>query len=234
MTQGTADFIEFESRTSLQDAAATWLEIRLRDAIQRRGEAVFMASGGSTPGPIYRQLGQVDLDWANVTIGLADERWVAEDHPASNSAMVRETLLSGGASRARYIPMKTAHEDAFDAINTVNEAYLDANLTDVLLLGMGPDAHTLSWFAGARGYDDAVDPMNMSVVTAIDAIESDVTGPNTMRMTLTQPCVAHARDVLLLITGETKRAVFETASDDSPVGIMRRAAGRALTVFYAD
>lgn len=228
------NFIEFEDRAVLQSAAATWIEDRLRDAIARRGMAVFMASGGRTPGPIYTQLSDADLDWSSVLVGLADERWVEETHPASNSAMVRETLLSGKAGAAQYIPMKTQHSDAFDAVEAVNDAYVDAHLTDVMLLGMGPDAHTLSWFAGGRGYDDAVDPMNMSVVAAVEAIESEVTGPNTLRMTLTQPCVAHARDVLLLITGSDKRTVFETAAEDSPVGIMKRAAGRALMTFYAD
>jgi 6-phosphogluconolactonase/glucosamine-6-phosphate isomerase/deaminase len=52
-------------------------------------------------------------------------------------------------------------------------------------------------------------------------------------MTLTQPCVAYARKVLLLITGDDKKAVFETAAPETPVGIMRAAAGDALTVFYA-
>jgi len=55
-----------------------------------------------------------------------------------------------------------------------------------------------------------------------------------LRMTLTQPCVAYARKVLLLITGADKRGVFETASDDAPVSLMKRAAGDALTVFYCD
>ena len=72
------------------------------------------------------------------------------------------------------------------------------------------------------------------MVAAVKAIESEVTGPNLLRMTLTQPCVAYARNVLLLITGAQKREVFETAPEDAPVSIMKRAAGQALTVFYCD
>ena len=71
-------------------------------------------------------------------------------------------------------------------------------------------------------------------VAALEAVQSDVTGPNLLRMTLTQPCVAFARNVLLLITGAEKRQVFETAADDAPVSIMKRAAGGALTVYYCD
>ncbi len=230
----TKNMFEFDDRIALQHAAAKWLAERLRDAISRRGMAVFMASGGRTPGPIYQELSKAELDWSSVTIGLTDERWVDESHPASNSAMVRETLLTGAAAAAHYIPMKTDEDDAFMAVEALNETYLDAGLTDVMLLGMGTDTHTLSWFAGARGYEDAIDPMNMSTVAAVAAIESAVTGPNTLRMTLTQPCVAHARDVLLLITGKEKRAAFEAAGPDTAVAIMRKAAGMALTIFYAN
>lgn len=224
----------FTDKTALQAASADWIAARLADAISRRGSAVFMASGGRTPGPIYEELSQRALDWASVWIGLTDERWVDVDHEASNGAMVERTLLQNHAAAADYTPMKLAGDDAFASVEALSELYLEAYTTDVMLLGMGPDAHTLSWFAGGRGYEDAVSADAVQPVAAVEAIQSDVTGPNTLRMTLTRPCVAEARHVLLLITGEEKLRVFETAGDDTPVGIMKRAAGDALTVFYTD
>ncbi|GAB5455134.1 MAG: 6-phosphogluconolactonase [Henriciella sp.] len=233
MTQGHV-FKTFESKAALQAAAAEWLADALRDAIARRGSAVFMGSGGTTPGPIYETLSTADLDWDSVHVGLCDERWVDDTHPASNGAMLERTLLQNKAALASYTPMKVTGDDPFKAVEVVNELYLEAGLTDVMLLGMGPDAHTLSWFAEAKGYESAIDADTTSVVAAIEAKESDVTGPNLLRMTLTQPCVAYARSVLLLITGANKRDVFETAAPDAPVSIMKRATGQALTVFYCD
>jgi 6-phosphogluconolactonase len=233
MTQGQS-FKSFASKAELQAAAADWISAALSDAIARRGSAVFMGSGGRTPGPVYEQVSQADLDWSRVQIGLCDERWVDADHPASNGAMMERTLLQNNARAADYVPMKLRGDDPFAAIDAVNDLYLEAGLTDVMLLGMGPDAHTLSWFSGARGYEAAIDADTTSVVTAIEAIESEVTGPNLLRMTLTLPCVAYARTILLIITGADKRAVFESAPDNAPVSIMRRAAGEALTVFYCD
>lgn len=233
MTQGHV-FKTFESKADLQQAAADWIADALKDAIERRGSAVFMGSGGRTPGPIYETLSHSDLAWEQVQIGLCDERWVDVDHPASNGAMMERTLLQNNAAAAAYTPMKVPGDDPFAAIAKVNDLYMDASLTDVMLLGMGPDAHTLSWFAGGRGYEDAIDPDTTSVVAAVEAIESEVTGPNLLRMTLTQPCIAYARKVLLLITGADKRAVFESAPADAPVSLMKRATGDALTVFYCD
>ena len=148
--------------------------------------------------------------------------------------MLEQTLLQNRAAAAEYTPMKVAGNDPFAVVEQVNENYLDAGLTDVMLLGMGPDAHTLSWFKEARGYDDAVSSETTSVVAAVEAIESDVTGPNLLRMTLTQPSISYARNVLLLITGAVKKEVFENAPEDAPVSIMKRAAGNALTVYYCD
>ena len=227
-------FKSFESKAALQAAAADWLAAALQDAIDRRGSAIFMGSGGSTPGPIYEALSAADLDWEKVQVGLCDERWVDLDHSASNGAMIERTLLQKKAASADYTPMKTTGNDPFAAVEAVNDLYIDASLTDVMLLGMGPDAHTLSWFAGGRGYEDAVDPDTTSIVAAVEAIESEVTGPNLLRMTLTQPCVAYARRILLLITGKEKRQVFEEAPSDAPISIMKRAAGDALTVYYCD
>lgn len=233
MTQGHV-FKSFDSKAALQSAAADWIAAALRDAIARRGSAVFMCSGGSTPGPIYETLSNLELAWDQVQVGLCDERWVDVDHPASNGAMLERTLLQNNASAAAYTPMKVAGNDPFRAVEQVDELYMDASLTDVMLLGMGPDAHTLSWFKNGRGYDAAISPDSTSVVAAVEAIESEVTGPNLLRMTLTQPCVAYARNVLLLITGAEKKAVFESAPADAPVSIMKRAAGDSLTVFYCD
>jgi len=227
-------FQSFDSKPALQAAASDWLASALQDAIHRRGSAIFMGSGGSTPGPIYEALSDADLDWEKVQVGLCDERWVDPDHPASNGAMIERTLLQNKAASADYTPMKISGDDPFAAVEAVNDLYLDASLTDVMLLGMGPDAHTLSWFAGARGYEDAVDPDTTSVVAAVEAIASKGTGANLLRMTLTQPCVAYARRILLLITGEEKRQVFEAAPSDAPISIMKRAAGDALTVYYCD
>ena len=233
MTQGYV-FRSFDSKAALQTAAADWIATALKDAVTRRGSAVFMGSGGTTPGPIYETLSQAALPWEKVQIGLCDERWVDADHPASNGAMMQRTLLQNNAAAAEYTPMKIPGRDPFIAVDLVDDLYQDAGLTDVMLLGMGPDAHTLSWFEGGRGYEQAVSPDSTSVVAAVEAIQSDVTGPNLLRMTLTEPCVAYARNILLLITGAEKKNVFETAPETAPVSIMKRAAGNALTVFYCD
>lgn len=213
--------------------AADWIKARIEDALSRRGKATLFCSGGSTPGPIYESLSGVNLDWENVTIGLADERWVDERHEASNAALVRRTLLKDKAEAASFLPMKTGHETAFGAEASLEKTYGEAaSVIDILVLGMGQDGHTLSWFENAKGLGAATDPGNLLSVAAIDAPKTKVTGEITERMTLTYPAVARARNILLLMSGDKKKSVFEASTPEHPVSLMRRAAGKALTVFY--
>lgn len=227
------EFHTFSDKATFEADAAHWIKSRLEDALARRANASLFCSGGSTPGPIYEALSEAELDWENMTVGLADERWVDADHKASNGALIKRTLLQNKAQDAHFIPMKTASETAFGAEAELNKAYgKPASVIDVLILGMGPDGHTLSWFADAKGLGAATDPGNPLSVAAIKAPKSDVTGEITERMTLTYPAVANARHILLLLTGDDKRAVFERDAPEHPVHLMRKAAGDALTVFY--
>lgn len=226
-------FHTFGTKETFETEAADWVEKRLQDAISRRGHATLFCSGGSTPGPIYEALSEVDLDWKRVSAGLVDERWVDEDHDASNAALVRRTLLQNKAAEASFLPMKTDAASPFDAEADVQARYEKAaDVIDVLLLGMGPDGHTLSWFADAEGLEAATDPENPRVIAAIEAPKTKVTGPVTQRMTLTYRAVARARYILLMITGDKKRAVFERGGSSLPVTLMQKAAGDALTIFY--
>lgn len=228
-----SEFHAFGNRETFESEAADWILARLEDAISRRGRASMFCSGGSTPGPIYEALSGTSIDWGNVTVGLADERWVKVEHEASNAALVRRTLLRGKAEQAAFLPMKTPHDTPFGAEAELEKAYGGpAHVIDVLILGMGEDGHTLSWFADAKGLGAATDPGNMLSVAAIDAPKSKVTGDITQRMTLTYPAVARARNVILLLSGDKKKSVFDAADPGHPVSLMRRAAGKALTVFY--
>src|SRR5580692_11663526 len=80
----------------------------LRAAIDARGQASLLVSGGRSPVKLFEDLRDLDLDWSRVSVRLVDERWVDSSDPSSNERLVRENLLQGRAAAARFTGLKNA------------------------------------------------------------------------------------------------------------------------------
>jgi 6-phosphogluconolactonase len=203
--------------TVLQEAIAC----RLRLAIAERGSAVFAVSGGSTPKALYQALSEEALDWSKVTVVLVDERWVDEGEEGSNATFVRQSLLQGKAATANFISLKTAHDHAAAGEEEVNQRLRKMSVPDVVVLGMGNDGHTASWFPHAEGLGRAL-AANAPQAVAIKAQQSKVTGVFLERMTLSLPVIQQAGLTVLMMQGGAKKDAFEKASaqgavEDMPV-----------------
>ncbi len=224
----------FDTREALDTAVTAACLTALSTGLSERGRASLICSGGSTPGPVYKRLSEEDLDWSNVNVGLADERWAPAHSEASNEKLLRETLLVGKAALAKFEPMKTSHPTAAEAVGDVSLRYAAmAAPFDVVVLGMGVDGHTLSWFPGAEGVRVAMDEDADSLATYVIAKRSKVTGENLERMTLTARAIQDARLVVLMITGDEKREVYETGPGYLPVRLLTSICGDRLRVMWA-
>lgn len=234
----SAHIISFETRDGFYAGVTNRIAGELMEEALRCDKPNLLLSGGSTPGPIYEALSQTDLPWEKVTIGLVDERWVDEEDSGSNAALVKRTLLQDRASDAKFVPMKTGASNPGLGQDTVSAAYGEiVSECSLAVLGMGIDGHVCSWFPNAEGLDEAIDPSSKAPVQAINAKRTDVTGPYLERMTLTLSALAKCRTVLLLITGDAKLSVLETAMNsktlDLPVSHLLKLGQDKLTIFYA-
>jgi 6-phosphogluconolactonase len=224
----------FRDKAALVDHAFDLVLDALKQGLENKGTASLMCSGGSTPGPLYERLSRVELDWQHVNIGLVDDRWVPPEHDRSNEKLLRQTLLKDNARHASFFPM---YKEGYSALAATVER--DAEFSqiplplDVIILGMGPDGHSLSWFPEAEGLKAAMDPENENLIAATYAKRSDVTGDELERMTLTYKAVNNADLVILMITGDDKRAVFESDDSTYPVRVVQKAAGKNLVVLCA-
>ena len=84
------DMLEFENTSALDFDLAERVVGLLSAAIEAKGSASLVVSGGRTPMGFFHLLSQQLLDWEKVSITLADERWVDGDHQDSNAKLVRE------------------------------------------------------------------------------------------------------------------------------------------------
>lgn len=203
-----------ESVDAMAAALAAEIASVLAEAIDARGRASLVASGGSTPAPLYRALAVADVDWTRVTVTLADERWVDPGSDASNEALVRGTLLAGGA---RFVPLKTAAATAAEGAPEANAAQEAIPLPyDVTVLGMGGDGHTASLFPHADGLAEALRADQGRRLMALTPKELPGHAPFA-RMTMTLPALLASRRITVMISGAEKRAVFERALAGSDV-----------------
>lgn len=222
-------FETYPDRELMQLQLANTLAGELAETLRREGRATFAVPGGTTPGPVFDTLSGVDLDWANVSVVLTDERWVEEDSDRSNTRLLRQRLLRGKAAAATLIPMyqpgPSIPEDAVEAL----EAGLAPHLPiSVLLLGMGADMHTASLFPGADRLDEALSATSRLI------LPMRAEGAGEPRVTLTAPVLRGAVRVHVMITGADKREAIERAAGLSPEQAPIRAVLDEAVVHWAE
>lgn len=188
---------------------------------RREGRELHIAlAGGSTPRRAYELLAQTEGSWSHVHLWMGDERCVPEDHPESNARMVRESLLATERAEPpvlHTVPSPEVPEDAAWLYGLEVREHVPEAVFDVVLLGMGPDGHTCSLFAGH--------PV-LAVQEALVAPVRESPKPPPERVTLTLPVVRDARFTLLLATGEEKRdALSRALAGDTSIPLALLGAG---------
>lgn len=226
---------DFADPTTQAAALAEHVAAQLRDAIAARGAAVLAVSGGTTPKDFFAQLSQQALDWTRVTITLVDERWVPDTDPRSNARFVETVLLQNAAKAARFVPLYTgaATPEAGLAEASARIAALVSPF-DAVVLGMGDDGHTASFFPGGDHLAAAIDPHGTAKVLPMHA--PDAGEP---RITLTMPVLLATRALYLLVTGDGKRALLQgvlrgdAGTENYPVSAMVRQQTVPLAIYWS-
>lgn len=192
-------------------AAAERIAGALASAVVSRGVAHWSTTGGSTPGPIYRDLAGTPLRetvaWDRVHIWWGDDRWVPPDDPLSNALACWEILLRNvpvpatqvhpfpiGEAMARGLPPSWVAEryaaELRDAMVPLNAAGFP--ILDIILVGIGSDGHLLSVFPGSATWDDPSWAQAVPAPTHIAPRVARVTlHPRTMDATRLPLVVAH-------------------------------------------
>jgi 6-phosphogluconolactonase len=198
----------FVDQAAMADAASQAIVHALSQAIAERGRALFVATGGRTPGPVYDRLAAAPVDWSKVVVTLTDERWVGSGDPESNEGLVRDRLLQGPAAKARFVPLKgdapTPQAAALEASNRLAEL----GAPDAVLLGMGEDGHFASLFPHNPALTEGLAPF---APPCIAAPKGERSPPPQARLSLSARWLAAARCTILLITGAEKLRVIEQA-----------------------
>ncbi len=223
---------EFPSREALYENASKTIGDILNSTLIEAGSVTLLLSGGSTPSPVYQRLSTVFLPWEKVQVGLVDERWVPLTSPGSNEALIRSSLMTNNAANAELVSMVSDDASVFGGWTKIENTYKRFSAPDIVILGMGPDGHCASWFPGSKGLETAMSPHTANVTAPIDATGCPVAGDYHERITITLPVLMRARHVILLITGDEKKAVLNERSKQLPIHKAIEVC-QDMTVFWA-
>jgi 6-phosphogluconolactonase len=191
------------------------------DLLVRAGGDIVL-TGGSSPQRAYQLAAARRPDWSGVTVWFTDERCVPPDDQRSNFAMVDEALFSRLERPPRIMRMQGELGPEDGAAAYASELG-DEPRFELVLLGLGPDAHIASLFPN-RPEKDVDDRLVVGVPEA--GME-----PYVPRITLTLPAINAARQKVFLVTGQSKVEAVQRAFGDAPDAESPGAHVRPVTVY---
>lgn len=195
-----------QSKEKLIEQALEICLAKMQEAISQRGQCTIALAGGNTPRPLYESIATQNLPWDKIHVFWGDERYVAPDHPDSNQRMARQAWLDQVPIPPTNIhPMPTEAGDP-EADASSHDAHLreffqvspeDFPSFDLILLGMGGDAHTASLFP----HTDALQISDRLVTVG--------NKDGQPRLTFTVPLINQARCVIFLVAGADKQTALD-------------------------
>ncbi len=198
-------------------ATAETIADRARQAVSERGAFTLALSGGTGPWQAFRLLAELDVPWEQTEIFQVDERVAPPGDDDRNLTHLQESLPAAAVARLRPMPVNA---DDLEAAAAEYAALLPAQF-DLIHLGIGPDGHTASLVPG----DPVLDVTDRTVAITGGEYQGRI------RMTLTYPPIDGARELLWLVTGDSKVEPLKKllAGDPSiPAGRVR--AARSLVI----
>lgn len=200
--------------TLIQDAGdaaiAAWLAVRLSAHFEKPGPVTITVPGGSTPFPIIERLLTMPRAWDRLVVWPNDDRVVPENHSASNTGKLRALLEPAGAEVVTLSEMEAVPRFA------------------LAWLGMGADGHIASLFPNT---DPRADDPRALVRLTPDPLPPEAPFD---RISLTIPALLASEELVFVIRGADKRAVFDAAAageSDLPVARLLGAATQPVTCF---
>ena len=195
-------FETFDSLSQLHEAATNAFRELANSCLEANGKFRVSLSGGSTPKRLYEMIAELELPWDDVHFFWGDERNVPLDHLDSNARMVREALLDRidiPAANVHEVPVNVGEPALAAEVyeQSLRRIFSDAKFPvwDLVLLGMGDDAHTASLFPSTKALQERERWFVENWVEKFDAF----------RYTLTPPAINSANEIWFLVSGSGKR-----------------------------
>jgi len=197
----------FKNQTELNEQLAKYTITIANKAIAEKGRFDFVLTGGSSPKALYNLLSTTykdQIDWDKTYFFFGDERTVLPFEKDYNGLMAKESFFDNlelKDGHVFYVDTNLSPEEAAaDYKDRLNQHFADEPIIfDLILLGMGDDAHTASIFP-------QTDLVNNTEATVASVWVEKL---NTNRVSLTAPLINQAENVAFITFGENKAKALE-------------------------
>ena len=232
-------------KTAMSETAAERITAHIEAAVAERARAAVSLTGGDTPDLLYQVLGDETrswrsrIDWRRLHLYWGDEREVPPDHRDSNYGLAHRLLLQhvdvpdAQVHRMRgELPASDAGR-LYDAILHARRDPTAGPMFDVMLLGVGSNAHIASIFPRSPLLARREAPPG-KLATGIAVPEL-----SQWRITMTPAALLDSADILMIASGASKAdavAAAIEASDDLeryPAQLLREAGDRVEWIIDA-
>ncbi len=197
------DIRVFQSKDELVHAATEKIIDCVEEAVRKRGRCNIALAGGRTPRDVYALLATKPYKnrvcWDNVSLFWGDERAVSPEDQESNYKMVRQSLLEHITIPGENVHRIRGETEPVQAASEYSELLMrrfsgGLPCFDLVLLGIGDDGHTASLFPGTEVLDEYRQLVSAVFVPKFAS----------WRVTLTLPVLNAAREIMFLVSGNTK------------------------------
>ena len=202
-------------KAAISEAAAERITSLIEAAIADRGAAAVSLTGGDTPDLLYQMLAddrrpwRQRIDWARLHLFWGDEREVPPDHPESNYGLAHRTLLQHvnvldtHVHRMRGELPATDAGRLYDAVLRARRDQTAGPLFDVMLLGIGSNAHIASIFPGSPLLEGREAPPYAAGVSVPELSQ--------WRITMTPVALLDSASIIMIASGASKADAIEAA-----------------------
>ena len=202
-------------KVAMSEAAAERIASLIEAAIADRGAAAVSLTGGDTPDLLYQMLAddrrpwRQRIDWARLHLFWGDEREVPPDHPESNYGLAHRTLLQHVNVLDTHVHRMRGELPAsdagrlYDAVLRARRDQTAAPLFDVMLLGIGSNAHIASIFPGSPLLAGREAPPYAAGVSVPELSQ--------WRITMTPVALLDSASIIMIASGASKADAIEAA-----------------------
>jgi 6-phosphogluconolactonase len=210
----TKDIHVFKDVAELCEATADFIIELANESIAVNGQFVLALSGGSTPNELYKLLATEEykkrMPWKKTIIFWGDERCVGLDDKLNNAYVAKSLLLDKIDIPATNLHITPVNLPPVEAAKKYEQDLKDFFKNkppkfDLIFLGLGENAHTASLFPGTEVLHEKDRWVK----------EVYVEEQKMYRVTMTEPVLNQAHNIIFLVTGKAKAEVLHTIFNSS-------------------